>query len=29
MKFLYLVGQQKMDSLLICPFFEAVAGDRG
>ena len=29
MKFLYLVVQQKMDSLLICPFFEAVTGDRG
>lgn len=29
MTFLYLVVQQKMDSLLICPFFEAVTGDRG
>lgn len=28
MKSLYLVVQQKMDSLLICPFFEAVTGDR-
>ena len=29
MKFLYLVVQQKMDSLLICPFSEAFTGDRG